>query len=111
VAFAIGEFALIGLVAALVGVAYAFTGRPVYALAAAGMVANCMCVVILGMQAWRAGERGYSLRLLLNGAHRAKLAAENPKMSEDTAAITVGTLIPFALTVLTLLDYSRSKTR
>jgi hypothetical protein len=110
-AFAIGEFALIGLVVALFGVAYAFTGRPLYALAAAGMVANCLCVVILGIQAWRAGERGHSLRLWFNGAHRAKLAAENPRMSEDTAVITVGTLIPFALTVLTLLDYSRSKTR
>ena len=37
VAFAIGEFALIGLIVAPFGVAYAFTGRPLYALAAAGM--------------------------------------------------------------------------
>jgi hypothetical protein len=111
VAFAICEFALIGLVVGLFGVAYAFTGRPLYALAAAGIVANCLCVVILGVQAWRAGERGYSLRLLFNGAHRSKLATENLKMSEDTAVLTVGTLIPFALMILTLVDYSRSKTR
>jgi uncharacterized membrane protein len=43
VAFAIGEFALMGLVVALFGVAYAFTGRPLYALAAVGIDANC-CV-------------------------------------------------------------------
>jgi len=111
VAFAIGEFALIGVVVGLFGVAYALTARPLYALAAAGIAANCLCVVVLGVQAWRAGERGYSLRLLFSSAHRAKLAAGNTKMSEDTAVLTVGTLIPFALAILTLVDYSRSKAR
>jgi hypothetical protein len=32
-------------------------------------------------------------------------------MSEDTIAIVVGTLIPFALSVLTRVDYSRSRAR
>jgi hypothetical protein len=111
VAFVICEFALMALVIAPFGVAWALTGRPLHALAAAGFVANCICVVVIGVQAWRAGERGYSLRLLFNGAHRATLMKEHPTMSEDTLAILVGTLIPFGLTILTLVDYSRSKMR
>jgi hypothetical protein len=111
IAFAIVEFALMALVVAPFGVAWALTGRPLYALVAAGIVANCLCVVILGVQAWRAGERGYSLRLILDAGHRAKLVRDHPTMSEDTLAIVLGTLIPFALVVLTLVDYSRSKTR
>ena len=108
IAFAICEFALMALVVAPFGVAWALTGRPLYALAAGGIVANCLCVVMLGVEAWRAGERGSSLRLLFSSAHRARLVKEHPTMSEDTLAIVVGTLIPFGLTVLTLVDYLRS---
>jgi hypothetical protein len=111
VAFVICEFALMALVIAPFGVAWSLTGRPLHALAAAGFVANCLCVVVIGVEAWRAGERGYSLRLLFDSAHRARLMKEHPTMSEDTIAILLGTLIPFALTVLTLVDYSRSRTR
>jgi uncharacterized membrane protein len=111
IAFVIVEFALMALVVAPFGVAWALTGRPLYALAAAGVVANCLCVVVLGVQAWRAGERGYSVLLMFDGAHRAKLVKEHPTMSEDTTAIVIGTLIPFALVVLTLADHSRSKRR
>jgi hypothetical protein len=111
IAFVICEFGLMALVIAPFGVAYALTGRPLYAIFAAGFVANCLCVVAIGVQAWRAGERGSSLRLLFSGAHRAKLLKEHPAMSEDTLVILVGTLIPFGLTVLTLVDYSRSKMR
>jgi hypothetical protein len=111
VAFVICEFALMALVIAPFGLAWALTDRPLQALVAAGFVANCLCVVVIGVQAWRAGERGYSLRLLFNGAHRARLMKEHPAMSDDTLAILVGTLVPFALAVLTLVDYSRSRTR
>ncbi|HEY4912908.1 MAG TPA: hypothetical protein VIJ91_03195 [Candidatus Dormibacteraeota bacterium] len=111
IAFAISEFALMALLVAPLGVAWALTNHPLYALATFGFVANCLCVVVIGVQAWRAGERGYSLRRLFNGAHRARLMKEHPAMSEDTLAILVGTLVPFALAVLTLVDYSRSRTR
>lgn len=111
VAFAVGEFALLALVVTPFGVAYALTGRPLYALVALGIAVNSLCVVVLGVQAWRAGERGYPLRLLFNRAHRAKLAAQFPKMSEDTLVLTVGMLVPFLVAILTLVDYSRSKTR
>jgi uncharacterized membrane protein len=111
VAFAICEFALMALVVAPFGVAYALTERPLQALVAAGIAANCLCVVAIGVQAWRAGERGSSLRLLFSGAHRATLVKEHPQMSADTLAILLGTLIPFGLMILTLVDYSRSTTR
>jgi hypothetical protein len=35
----------------------------------------------------------------------------HPTMPEDTLVLVIGTLIPFALAVLTLVDYSRSTTR
>ena len=111
IAFAICEFALIALAVAPFGVAWALTDRPLYALAVAGIVTNCLCVVAVGVEAWRSGERGYSLRLLFDGGHRAHLMKEHPTMSEDTIAIVVGTLIPFALAVLTMVDYSRSRAR
>jgi hypothetical protein len=111
IAFVTVEFALMALIVAPLGVAWVLTGRPLYALAAAGIVANCLCVVALGVQAWRAGERGSSLRLIFNAGHRAKLVKEHPTMSEDTIAIMIGTLIPFALMVLILVDHSRSKPR
>ena len=70
VAFVICEFALMALIVAPLGVAWALTQRPLYALAAAGIVANCLCVVGIGVRAWRAGERGSSLRLLFSSAGR-----------------------------------------
>jgi hypothetical protein len=103
VAFVICEFALMALIVAPLGVAWA--------LVAAGIVANCLCVVRVGVRAWRAGERGSSLRLLFSSANRAKLSKEHPRMSEDTLAIMVGTLVPFGLALLTLVDYSRSRVR
>ena len=111
VAFVICEFALMALIVAPLGVAWAFTQRPLYALVAAGIVANCLCVVGVGVRAWRAGERGSSLRLLFSSANRAKLSKEHPRMSEDTLVIMVGTLVPFGLALLTLVDYSRSGVR
>jgi len=111
IAFAIVEFALMALVVAPFGVAYALTARPLQALVAAGIAANCLCVVAIGLQAWRAGERGSSLRFLFSGAHRATLVNEHPHMSADTLAILLGTLIPFGLTILTFVDYSRSRRR
>jgi uncharacterized membrane protein YqjE len=111
VAFVICEFALMALIVAPLGVAWAFTQRPLYALVAAGIVANCLCVVGVGVRAWRAGERGSSLRLLFSSANRAKLSKEHPRMSEDTLAIMAGTLVPFGLALLTLVDYSRSRVR
>lgn len=111
VAFVICEFALMALIVAPLGVAWAFTQRPLYALVAAGIVANCLCVVGVGVRAWRAGERGSSLRLLFSSANRTKLSKEHPRMSEDTLAIMVGTLVPFGLALLTLVDYSRSRVR
>jgi hypothetical protein len=111
IAFVIGEFALMALVVAPFGVAWALTHRPIHALVAAGIVTNCLCVVTIGVQAWRSGERGYSLRLLFNRAHREQLMKVHPTMPEDTLVLVVGTLIPFALAVLTLVDYSRSRTR
>jgi uncharacterized membrane protein len=111
IAFAICEFVLMALVVAPFAVAYALTGRYLYALVAAGIAANCLCVVAIGVKAWRAGERGSSLRLLFSAAHRATLVKEHPHMSADTLAILLGTLVPFGLTILTLLDYSRSRRR
>ncbi|HVC75168.1 MAG TPA: hypothetical protein VND96_01490 [Candidatus Micrarchaeaceae archaeon] len=111
VAFVICEFALIALIVAPLGVAWALAQRPVYALLAAGIVANCLCVVGVGVLAWLAGDRGSSLRLLFSSANRAKLSKEHPRMSEDTLAIMVGTLVPFGLALLTLVDYSRSRVR
>ena len=111
VAFAICEFALIALIVAPFGVAWAVTQRPLYALVDAGIVVNCLCVVGVGVRAWRAGERGSKLRQLFSSANRAKLSKEHPRMSEDTLAVMVGTLVPFALALLTLVDYSRCRLR
>jgi hypothetical protein len=111
IAFVIGEFALMALVVAPFGVAWALTHRPLQAVVAAGIVTNCLCVIAIGVQAWRSGERGYSLRLLFNSAHRERLMKVHPTLPEDTLVLVIGTLIPFALAVLTLVDYSRSRTR
>ena len=111
VAFVICEFAVMALVVAPFGVAWALTQRPVYAIFAAGFVVNCLCVVGVGVQGWRAGERGSSLRLLFSSANRAKLSKEHPRMSEDTLAIMVSTLVPFGLALMTLVDYRRSRVR
>lgn len=111
VAFVVCEFALIVLVVTPFGVIWAFKREPLYALVAAGIVANALCMVALGVQAWRAGERGSSLRLLFNRAHRTRLLREHPRMSEDTFAISLGTLIPFGLTVLVLLDIVAERLR
>lgn len=104
VGFAICEFALMAVVVTPFALFWAFDRKPLYALVAAGIVANCLWVIGLGVQAWRAGERGYPLRLLFSSAHRASLSKEYPKMSEDTLLLTLGTLIPFGLTALVLFD-------
>ncbi|HEV2035708.1 MAG TPA: hypothetical protein VGU71_16205 [Candidatus Dormibacteraeota bacterium] len=45
------------------------------------------------------------------GSQSRQLSKEHPRMSEDTLAIMVGTLVPFGLALLTLVDYSRSRDR
>jgi hypothetical protein len=104
VGFAPCEFALIAVVVAPFALFWAFDRKPLYALVATGIIANYLCVIGLGVQAWRAGERGYPLRLLFSGAHRASLSKQYPKMSEDTLILSLGTLILFGLTVPVLFE-------
>ena len=104
VAFAICEFVLIAVVLAPFAVFWALDRKPLYAFVATAIIANCLWVIGLGVQAWRAGERGYPLRLLFSSAHRGMLSKRYPRMSEDTILISVGTLVPFGLTVMVLFD-------
>ena len=109
VAFVVCEFALMTTVVATLGVIWMLNGMPLHALAAAGIVANCLCVIGLGVRAWRSGERGSPLRLLFSSAHRNSLSKEHPRMSEDTLLIGLATLIPLGLTAFALVDLMTAK--
>ena len=104
VGFVLGEFVLISVVSAPLSVIWAMRGQVLYSIVAVGITTNCLCIIIVGIDLWRGRQRGTSLRLLFNRAHRARLATDHPNMSADTLWIALGTLIPFGLTLLTIAD-------
>ena len=104
VAFVIWEFVLCAVIVAPLAVIWAMRGQALYSIAAAGIGANCLCIIAVGVEVWRSGQRGTPIRHLFDSAYRARLATQHPHMSEDTLWLTLSTLVPFGLTLLTLAD-------
>jgi len=88
--------------------AYLVRGSGLGALLAGGIAVNSLWIVGFGLRSWRRGEMGPGIGRLFNGAYRQRISREHPTLARQTALMTVGTLIPFALTVLVLIDLMRS---
>jgi hypothetical protein len=104
VAFSVAEFALIVLVMTPIAVYYLLHTRLVSAAVAAGIAANALAVVALGLRALAHKQRGGSVLRWFDRHERATLALRYPHLTRDTLMITVTTLIPFILLLLVLHD-------
>ena len=106
--FSTVEFLVVFFAALSIGAAYLVRGSGLGALLAGGIAVNSLWIVGFGLRSWRRGEMGPGIGRLFNGEYRQRISREHPTLARQTALITVGTLIPFALTVLVLIDLMRS---
>ena len=106
--FSIIEFLVVFFAALFIGAGYLTRGSALGALVAGGVAVNSLWIVGFGLRSWRRGEMGPGLGRLFNREYRERISREHPTLARQTALITVGTLIPFALTVLILIDLMRS---
>jgi hypothetical protein len=106
--FSTVEFLVVFLAAFFIGAAYLARGSALGALLAGGVAINSLWIVGFGLRSWRRGEMGSGMGRLFNREYRQRVSREHPTLARQTALITVGTLIPFALTVLVLIDLMRS---
>ena len=81
VRFSVGEFVLVFAAATLVATSYSLHGQVGLAALAAGTAVNALWVVGFGADSWRRGEMGYRLGLVLDRAHRRRLARDYPQLS------------------------------
>ena len=106
--FSTVEFLVVFLAALFIGAAYLARGSALGALLAGGIAVNSLWIVGFGLQSWRRGERGPGLGQVFSRDYRRRISSEHPTLARQTALITVGTVIPFALTLLVLIDLMRS---
>jgi hypothetical protein len=106
--FSTVEFLVVFFAALFIGAAYLARGSALGAVLAGGVAVNSLWIVGFGLRSWRRGEMGAGLGRLFNREYRQRISREHPTLARQTALITVATLIPFALTVLVLIDLTRS---
>ena len=106
--FSTVEFLVVFLAAFFIGAAYLARGNALGAILAGGIAVNSLWIVGFGLQSWRRGEMGPGLGRVFSGDYRQRISREHPTLGRQTALITVGTVIPFALTLLVLIDLMRS---
>ena len=110
IVFSIVEFAIIAAVIIPFAIYYIFHVQVFYALVSVGIIINCLSVAILGIRQWNNKEqeigwqRLYSKQGLLDKQVRERIDRENPHLLRDTIIITVTTLIPYVLLLLTIFD-------
>jgi hypothetical protein len=106
IAFAIAEFLLVAVVAALLAAGYARQGQAVAAVLALGTALNSLVVVAFGIVAWRRGERGTPLSVVFSRSGRRDLTRAHPRLMSDTMIVAITALVPFVLLAATLAEYA-----
>lgn len=104
VAFSIVEFVLVGIVAALIALGFGESRRPAGAAIAGGITANSMLIVVVGIAAWRRGERGTPIRQVFSARHRALLVRRHPQLPRDTFVVAGATLVPYLLLAIVVVE-------
>ena len=102
--FVLIEFVLVVLVALFVGVAVFAKGSIVWAVACLGIAANAAAVCISVIGQMRRGERSNTFAETYFGKGREVVQREHPNLDRHTLWIVIATLVPFLLSVLTLID-------
>lgn len=102
--FVLIEFVLVVLAALSVGVGVIAKGSIIWAIACLGIAANAaaVCVTVIGQM--RRGERSNTIAATYFGKGREVVQREHPNLDRHTLWIVIATLVPFLLSVLTLID-------
>lgn len=109
-AFVIGEFALIGGVAATFGVLYLVRGDLLFATPCFGIVANSVVVIVLAARSVAQHETGVGiLRIYSQPALRGQVAREHSDLARDTVLITTAVLVPLLLFIVVVLQAVRRR--
>ena len=102
--FVLIEFVLVALAALFVGVAVIAKGSIVWAIVCLGIAANAavVCVTVIGQM--RQGEQSNTIAETYFGKGREVVQREHPNLDRHTLWIVIATLVPFLLSVLTIID-------
>lgn len=102
--FVLIEFVLVVLAALFVGVAVLTKGSIVWAVAFLGIAANAatVCIIVIGQM--RRGERSNTFAETYSGKGREVIRREHPNLDRHTLWIVIAILVPFLLSILTLID-------
>ena len=109
VVFSTIEFILVAATAAFIAAGMARQGNMAAAVLAAGTMLNSLVIVAFGVRAWRRGERGMPLGRVFSPAGRAEITRQHPRLMEDTVAVATAALIPFALLLIAVVEFSRRR--
>ncbi|MHB8399326.1 MAG: hypothetical protein ACYDCI_10400 [Candidatus Limnocylindrales bacterium] len=109
--FTVIEFMVMAVVVVGFAVYVADAGANVLAIALLGVGANCLVVAAVGIRLLRAGEQDRSLGATFSPSSRARILQEHPHAQRATWALSVLTLIPFAVAVAMLLGRVRGRGR
>ncbi len=98
------EFALMAICIFPFGVYYFLHQRVEAGLVATGIVANCLTVVAFAVHSMLAGHKDLGVMHWFNKKGRLIIAARYGDVTPDTLRLTVATVIPFAVLIVTLYD-------
>ena len=107
--FTVIEFLVMAVIVVGFAIYVANAGANVLAIALLGVGANCLVVVAVGLRSLQAGERDRSLAATFSPSSRARILQEHPHAQRATLALSVLTLIPFAVAVAVLAGRVRGR--
>jgi len=100
--FSVIEFVVMAVVIAGFAVYVANAGGTILAIALLGVGANCLVVAAVGIRSIQVGAEDRSLAATFSPSSRARILQEHPHAQRATWALSVLTLIPFAVAAAVL---------
>lgn len=98
------EFALISICILPFGVFYFLHERVEAGLVVTGIVANCLTTIAFAVYSMWAGHEDLGVMNWFNEKGRLIIASKYGNLNQDTLILTIATVIPFAVPVVTLYD-------
>ena len=107
--FSVVEFLLMTVLCLGMAVLFIDAGAVVFGVVAAGIGANCVVIVVLGVGSLRAGEPDIGLRAAFTPSGRARMRAEYPHLQRETFVLAGATLLPGIVAAWTVVERLQSR--
>jgi hypothetical protein len=102
------EYGVVGAGLGLLTAWYVLAGRWLEAIGWFGIVANCAVIVVIAVHAIRAGEADFGIFPMRRAEFRERIARDHPGLNGHTTVLVLGSLVPYLILVLALVDRVRS---